>query len=64
VKKNHKVRYKGDAWIINFGLPNCTCPNWDWFTTYQSMNCVVVLMRNNMSCKVNEVLLKLEVVSS
>ena len=28
------------------------CPNWDWFSTYETMSIGVVLMRNNASCKI------------
>ena len=29
------------------------CPNWDWFSTYETMSIGVVLMRNNASCKID-----------
>ena len=42
----------GDAWIIDSGCSYHMCPNRDWFTTYQIIEGGVVLMGNNMSCKV------------
>ena len=27
------------------------CPNWDWFSTYETMSKGVVLMANDASCK-------------
>jgi len=41
-----------DAWIIDSGCSYHMCPNRDWFTTYQPIEGGVVLMGNNMSCKV------------
>lgn len=42
----------GDNWILDSGCSYHMCPNRDWFTTYQSTDGGVVLMGNNMSCKV------------
>ena len=42
----------GDAWIIDSGYSYQMCPNRDWFTTYQPIEGGVVLMGNNISCKV------------
>ena len=42
----------GDVWILDSGCTYHMCPSRDWFASYQSIDGGVVLMGNNMSCKV------------
>ncbi|KAG8501609.1 hypothetical protein CXB51_003912 [Gossypium anomalum] len=46
---NSKV---SEEWILDSGCTFHMSPNWDWFTTYETMSEGVVLMGNNASCKI------------
>ncbi|KAG8496765.1 hypothetical protein CXB51_007998 [Gossypium anomalum] len=49
---NSKV---SDEWILDSGCTFHMSPNRDWFTTYETMSERVVLMENNVSCKITGV---------
>lgn len=38
--------------ILDFGCTNHMCPRRDWFSTYEPIDCGVVLMGNDTQCKV------------
>lgn len=42
----------GNSWILDSGCSYHMSPNRDWFSTYQSIDGGVVLMGNDVSCKV------------
>ncbi|KAG8479503.1 hypothetical protein CXB51_029288 [Gossypium anomalum] len=42
-------------WILDLGCTFHMSPNWDWFTTYKIVFEGVVLMGNNVSCKITGV---------
>ena len=45
----------GNSWIFDYGHSQHMCPNRDQFIDYQSIDVGVVLMGNNMSCRVTGV---------
>ena len=45
-----------ENWILYSGCTFHMNPNWDWFSTYEPVHKGVVLMGNNASCKVAQVL--------
>ncbi|KAG8472502.1 hypothetical protein CXB51_035379 [Gossypium anomalum] len=49
---NSKV---SEEWILDSGYTFYMSPNWDWFTTYETVSECVVLMGNNASCKIESV---------
>ncbi|KAG8479075.1 hypothetical protein CXB51_029907 [Gossypium anomalum] len=49
---NSKV---SEEWIIDSGCTFHMSPNWDWLTTYETVSECVILMGNNVSCKITGV---------
>ncbi|KAG8478786.1 hypothetical protein CXB51_028618 [Gossypium anomalum] len=41
-----------EGWILDSGCTFHMSPNWDWFTTYETVSECVVLIGNNASCKI------------
>ncbi|KAG8481491.1 hypothetical protein CXB51_026341 [Gossypium anomalum] len=41
-----------EEWILDSGCTFHMSPNWDWFTTYETVSEGVILMGNNASCKI------------
>ncbi|KAG8485911.1 hypothetical protein CXB51_020221 [Gossypium anomalum] len=44
-----------EEWILDSDCTFHMSPNWDWFTTYETVSEGVVLMGNNASCKITGV---------
>lgn len=40
-----------NEWILDSGYNYHMCPHRDWFTPYEPVDCGIVLMGNNVSCK-------------
>ncbi|KAG8472495.1 hypothetical protein CXB51_034177 [Gossypium anomalum] len=40
-----------EEWTLDLGYTFDMSPNWDWFTTYETVSEGIVLMGNNASCK-------------